>query len=53
MESLSSKMEVCILCHKITDCPIDTPIDLRKTYIEGAGHLCEDCFEKVYDQEKN
>jgi len=52
MEILSNEMEVCVSCHEITDCPLDTPIDLRKTYIEGAGHLCEDCYENIYNLKK-
>ncbi len=38
----------CVTCNKETLYRIDDPIDMRIGYIEGAGQLCLDCFEKIY-----
>ncbi len=35
--------EKCIICHRETNIPCDTPIELRDNYIEGAGQLCPEC----------
>lgn len=43
---MDSKTEKCILCGMDTKIPIDTPIDLRKNYIEGAGQICDECSAK-------
>jgi hypothetical protein len=41
------KKDVCVSCGKETPYDIDTHIDLRHCYIEGAGQLCEECFSKI------
>ncbi len=38
--------ETCILCGKVTDILIDTDINYRYGYVEGAGQCCKECFEK-------
>jgi hypothetical protein len=38
--------EICILCGKETTIDINTHIDYRTGYIEGAGQLCADCYLK-------
>ena len=35
--------EICILCGKETTVDINTHIDFRVGYIEGAGQLCTEC----------
>lgn len=40
--------DFCVLCGKETPYTLDTHIDFRKGYIEGAGQLCEFCYEKHY-----
>jgi dTDP-4-dehydrorhamnose reductase len=50
-EEVKVKTEKCINCGKDTNVPADTPIDMRKNYIEGAGQLCDDCMVKVYGKE--
>lgn len=40
-------LERCVLCHRETDIPSDTPIDKRQGYIIGCGQLCKECFEKT------
>lgn len=39
--------ERCVVCGKETDIRIDTHVDLRKNYIDGAGQLCDECG-KIY-----
>ena len=43
--------EVCGSCNELTDVRIDTPIDFRAHYVDGAGQLCSGCYEKVYTPE--
>jgi len=43
--------EKCIVCDIVTDIPRNKHIDLREYYIEGAGQLCEQCFNNI-DQKK-
>ena len=47
------EMEKCSLCDKETDVPKNMPIDLRKNYVEGAGQLCDGCYNKIYDERED
>ena len=38
--------EICILCGKETTTDINTHVDFRTGYIEGAGQLCLECHLK-------
>lgn len=40
--------ELCIRCNKPTIYHPDTPITLRRYYVEGSGQLCEQCFYELY-----
>ena len=40
--------EKCISCGEQTNVPISQNIELRAFYVEGAGQLCESCYNKVY-----
>jgi hypothetical protein len=40
--------EKCVLCEVQTNVPINEHIDNRAFYVEGAGQLCESCYNKVY-----
>ena len=40
--------ELCIRCNKPTPYHPDTPIMLRRYYVEGSGQLCEKCFYELY-----
>jgi hypothetical protein len=44
------EMEVCSCCGKQTDVPINQHIDLRENYVEGAGQLCGECYNKLYSK---
>ena len=41
-------MEKCVSCGLNTGYSINDHVDSRKTYVDGAGQLCSDCFIKVY-----
>lgn len=45
--------ETCILCGRVVDIDVSTSTDLRHFYVEGAGQLCEKCYEKTYGGENN
>ena len=40
--------ELCIRCGKPTPYHPNTPITLRRYYVEGSGQLCEKCFYELY-----
>ena len=40
--------ESCVICGKSTEYRIDTPIDKRECYVEGAGQLCRKCYFEIY-----
>ena len=41
-------MEDCVNCGKETEYPINMNIDYRSYYVEGAGQLCKECYDKIY-----
>lgn len=45
------KKEHCIRCGKETEYDTNTPIILRHYYVEGSGHLCSECWRKLYEKE--
>lgn len=44
--------DFCVLCGKETPYTLDIHVDFRKGYIEGAGQLCESCYESHYNVNK-
>lgn len=38
--------EKCVLCWKEVEYSLDTPIEARQFYVEGAGQLCEACYKE-------
>jgi len=48
MEKTKDKVDKCISCGGDTPYTINTHIDMRKFYIEGAGQLCVKCYKKTY-----
>lgn len=44
--------EKCVMCNTETNEYIHTNIDYRFYYVEGAGQLCKECYENVYDNKK-
>lgn len=43
--------EICILCGEETTVDINTHVDYRTGYIEGAGQLCIKCYNKGSDRQ--
>ena len=44
---MNEKFEQCVICGIETNVNINTHIDKRNNYIEGAGQLCFDCAEEI------
>lgn len=42
--------DLCVRCGKETAYDINTPITVRFHYVEGAGHLCEECFAALFER---
>ena len=47
----SNHLERCVLCHKVVPVRRDEPVSERQFYIEGAGQLCEDCYQSIHWEE--
>lgn len=47
-EETKSTTEKCVSCDEQTNVPINENIELRAFYVEGAGQLCERCYNKAY-----
>ena len=43
---MNSGKEKCVMCDKETPYNIETNIDMRIGYIEGAGQLCSNCYSR-------
>lgn len=39
--------EICVLCGVDTKWPTGLPIELRSQYAEGAGQLCQKCWDNT------
>ncbi len=52
METSNRKPEIekCVNCGAETPYFINTLVDLRDYYVDGAGQLCKKCFEKIYNK---
>jgi hypothetical protein len=46
-----NEVEVCVLCGKDTPYVKSTHIDFRNHYIEGAGQLCQSCYNRGTSRE--
>jgi hypothetical protein len=44
----NSNVEKCVSCGLNTGYSINQHVDSRKSYVEGAGQLCAECFIEVY-----
>lgn len=44
--------EHCISCGIELNIPLDRDISLRSNYVEGAGQLCEKCYQSIYSNSK-
>jgi len=43
--------EICVLCGRVTDVDVSTPIDRRLHYVECVGQLHPECWIKIYPRE--
>jgi hypothetical protein len=43
-----TNIEKCVSCGLNTGYSINDHVDSRKTYVDGAGQLCSECFIEVY-----
>lgn len=39
--------EICIICGSETNVDINTHVDMRYGYVEGAGQCCRECYDKT------
>ena len=46
----TNNIEKCVSCGRETGYSINDHIDSRKTYVEGAGQLCAECFKEGYNK---
>ncbi len=44
----SIKKEKCVICFDETPYIKNIPIHERRYYVEGAGQLCERCYDQIY-----
>ena len=43
----------CITCGKETPYHLDVNIEYRSHYVEGAGQLCKECWDGIYETSEN
>jgi recombinational DNA repair protein (RecF pathway) len=46
----TNNIEKCVSCGRETGYSINDHVDSRKTYVEGAGQLCAECFKDMYNK---
>ena len=52
-EKSTNKHDKCVLCEEVTEYAEMDHLLVRDFYIEGAGQLCQVCFDKEYNSERN
>jgi len=48
MKTKKPEMDLCVSCGIETEYPKHAHIDYRFHYVEGAGQLCKECYDKIY-----
>ena len=43
----------CVSCAVETQYDVSENINNRLYYVDGAGQLCEDCYERIYNPKPN
>ena len=51
-KALANEIELCVICGEKTNYTRGTHIDFRSGYVEGAGQLCDKCWNKSLDIEE-
>ena len=49
-EVSGDQIDKCVMCDTDTPYKQNTHIDLREHYVEGAGQLCKECWDKTCTQ---
>lgn len=44
----NNNIEKCVNCGRDTGYSLNDHVDYRKSYVDGAGQLCSQCFIEVY-----
>lgn len=44
--------ERCVICGKLTEISVSTPIDMRSDYEIGCGQICAECVDELRNKEK-
>jgi len=45
---MKEEKEICIFCKKELPYSKDINIAVRSYYVEGAGDLCHECYNRIY-----
>ena len=48
MDMIPNQKELCVSCGEETPYLLSENIYNRNYYVEGAGQLCETCYNKIY-----
>tara|TARA_R100000008_G_scaffold14091_1_gene6874 strand:+ start:777 stop:950 length:174 start_codon:yes stop_codon:yes gene_type:complete len=51
-EKKPNKYDECVICGETTEYAEMDHINARNFYIEGAGQLCQGCFDETYHYER-
>jgi hypothetical protein len=49
---MEKEKEKCVSCGKDTSYTPDVNIDMRAHYVEGAGQLCKECYDNIYNNKE-
>jgi hypothetical protein len=49
MEINNKEKDECVVCNEKTPYEKNANIHMRYHYVEGAGQLCENCWDKIYN----
>lgn len=48
MDMMNNDKELCVSCGEETPYFFTENINNRNWYVEGAGQLCEECYNRIY-----
>jgi len=48
MDMIPDTIEKCVSCGEDTPYRFNENIYMRNWYVEGAGQLCEGCYNRIY-----
>ena len=48
MDMIPDTIEKCVSCGEDTPYRFNENIYMRNWYVEGAGQLCETCYNRIY-----